>query len=548
MSSGNSGNEKKCFVISPIGKENSDDRRALNGLIDSVLKPTLEEMGFDVEVAHKINKPGSISHQIIHHLLNDELVVANLSSLNPNVMYELAVRHATGLPVVSIAVNGTILPFDITDDRVIFFQNDIAGAHELRDKLKKVVYEAIDNYVPDNPIYRVVQSSIVQKNTKNKTEDFLLERLNSIENLLNSILTGSTYLNKSLNTEEILEVANHIVNHLNKNNQWATGALLRARGLHQQSLFSERLEYYRMEKDYLAKQFCPMLLNRCKSFVESGKRVYIIIDSGTTLYPFFDKLAQEALRFHANEENEWIKHVTIVTNNLPGMLYFMENGRKTSSRYGDLAINSLLLPGVPLPIYSAVSGKETNHYLQNLRLETDAIFIGIVTGNWIRIRHSHPHCPIPLARGKDHQLFKQILFENSDEVFVVSPLGKVINSDLEKGELNDILGYSENNDNPDCKPYYEVKIDDKKANFVKLVTTIRESGRLLSGHSENIRDILNNNILEYLDFPYLPADRVPHLLFQFNEIPKEYDLEVATEFPVDRLRTKVMRELLKVIS
>jgi hypothetical protein len=58
------------------------------GFADTPLKPILVDLQFKVHVPHEMTDSGSITRQVIEHLLDDELVVANLTELNPNVMYE----------------------------------------------------------------------------------------------------------------------------------------------------------------------------------------------------------------------------------------------------------------------------------------------------------------------------------------------------------------------------------------------------------------------------------------------------------------------------
>jgi len=159
--------EKTCFVIMPIGPEASSIRRASDGLLDAVITPVITSLDYKIDVAHRISTSGSITKQVIQHLLDADLVVANLTGLNPNVMYELAVRHAKRLPVISVAESGTKLPFDIADERTIFYDDDMTGVEILKPKLKKAV-EAIhsDKEKPDNPIYRAMTSQVIHKSEK----------------------------------------------------------------------------------------------------------------------------------------------------------------------------------------------------------------------------------------------------------------------------------------------------------------------------------------------------------------------------------------------
>lgn len=165
---------KKCFVVTPIGSDLSSTRRYADGIIDSVIKPVMEPKGYEIKAAHQIASSGSITKQVIERLLEDDLVIANLTELNANVMYELAVRHCVGLPIVAIAEQGTVLPFDISDERTIFYTNDMAGVEELKKHLDKAVDAAVQDGVPDNPVYRVTQHQVLNKATAQGSNDAIL--------------------------------------------------------------------------------------------------------------------------------------------------------------------------------------------------------------------------------------------------------------------------------------------------------------------------------------------------------------------------------------
>jgi hypothetical protein len=170
--------DRTGFVITPIGTTDSTIRRSTDGLIQSVVRPVFEGQALRVVVAHEIAEPGSITQQIIQYLLQADMVVANLTGLNPNVMYELAVRHAAKLPVVVIAEEGTRLPFDIADERTIFYVNDMAGVEELKLRLVDSVSEALAASDLTNPIYRAIATNVIREMKVNSDIDgYILDQL-----------------------------------------------------------------------------------------------------------------------------------------------------------------------------------------------------------------------------------------------------------------------------------------------------------------------------------------------------------------------------------
>jgi hypothetical protein len=204
--------KKRCFVITPIGEDGSETRRCTDGLMDAVLRPTLEGLGFEVFVAHEIAKPGSITNQVIEHLLEDEMVVANITGLNPNVMYELAVRHAVRLPVVCVSENTTRPPFDIAEERMIFFVDDMRGVEDLKPRLKSAVEAALNDKTPDNPVYRAKQTNIMKQAAgNNDVQKYILDRLDQIEAKISkpSAVTSTGYAprrQRGLKTDVVIYV------------------------------------------------------------------------------------------------------------------------------------------------------------------------------------------------------------------------------------------------------------------------------------------------------------------------------------------------------
>ena len=144
--------EKVCFIISPIGQVETETNRKANGLYNAVIKPVLNDLDYECVRADEIDASGSINNQIISKIIDSKLVIVNLSGLNPNVMYELALRHAIGKPVIMLKEGSfSDMPFDIIDQRTILYNDDLNSVVSTQNELRKIIEGIKSNSEIDNP-------------------------------------------------------------------------------------------------------------------------------------------------------------------------------------------------------------------------------------------------------------------------------------------------------------------------------------------------------------------------------------------------------------
>jgi hypothetical protein len=146
-------NEKICFVISPIGEADSETRKRSDQVLRHVIRPAATSCGYKAVRADEIDKPGMITSQVIQHVVNDALVVADLTERNPNVFYELAIRHALRKPLVQIIRKGEAIPFDVAGTRTIYVDHkDLdsveSAKNEIVEQIKALEKDASDIETP----------------------------------------------------------------------------------------------------------------------------------------------------------------------------------------------------------------------------------------------------------------------------------------------------------------------------------------------------------------------------------------------------------------
>jgi hypothetical protein len=131
---------KKAFFISRIGDPESNERKQSDRLLKYIVTPVLMERGYEPPTrADQMTTPGVISSQVFRRLWEDDLVIADLTGGNPNVFYELAVRHLRKLPCIQMIHGGESLPFDVATGRTISFGFQLEEAESTRRQLDAMI-------------------------------------------------------------------------------------------------------------------------------------------------------------------------------------------------------------------------------------------------------------------------------------------------------------------------------------------------------------------------------------------------------------------------
>ncbi|HEV8434759.1 MAG TPA: hypothetical protein VGR95_15205 [Thermoanaerobaculia bacterium] len=144
-----------CFVIAPIGEEGSAVRQRSDQLLRYVISPVVVALGYGEPIrADRLPSPGIITSQVIKHIVDDSIVIADLTGANPNVYYELAIRHMIRKPLVQIIEKGERIPFDVAAARTIILDHTNLDSVEAAKKelSQQIVAATTDPDSVDNPI------------------------------------------------------------------------------------------------------------------------------------------------------------------------------------------------------------------------------------------------------------------------------------------------------------------------------------------------------------------------------------------------------------
>jgi hypothetical protein len=135
-----------AFVIMPFDVE-------FTSIYEKLIKEPLEDAGYQVARADSLLDQRNILGDIIRGIRGAELVVADLTTNNPNVFYELGLCHGLGLPTVLIAQSIDDVPFDLRSYKILIYETHFNKIEKLKRGLKEIgMKHRAEGLTFDNPV------------------------------------------------------------------------------------------------------------------------------------------------------------------------------------------------------------------------------------------------------------------------------------------------------------------------------------------------------------------------------------------------------------
>src|SRR5438874_490882 len=164
-----------CFVVMGFGKKNDFETGRVLDLDQSyhnLIKPAVEAAGLNCIRADEIVHAGIIDVPMYEQLLKADVVVADVSTMNPNAFYELGVRHALRpFTTIIVAESELTFPFDIGRNVIRRYRHlgeDIgfSEAQRFQKELSTAIKQIMAQPSDDSPVYaflRLNPPSLIQE-------------------------------------------------------------------------------------------------------------------------------------------------------------------------------------------------------------------------------------------------------------------------------------------------------------------------------------------------------------------------------------------------
>lgn len=161
--------KETCFVIMGFGKKTdypSGRTLDLDKTYKNIIKPVVEKLGYRCIRSDEIQHSGIIDKSMYALLVRAELVIADISTLNPNALYELGIRHAVkpSSTIVLKEDGGGKIPFDLDHTRIFPYKHlgediGVDDANDAKENLEEWIINIKETPTVDSPMYEYIEAT-----------------------------------------------------------------------------------------------------------------------------------------------------------------------------------------------------------------------------------------------------------------------------------------------------------------------------------------------------------------------------------------------------
>lgn len=167
-----------CFVLMPFGRKTDDGGRSIDfdRIYREVIQPAVEDADLQPIRADEESIGGLIHKPMFERLMLCDYAVADLTTANANVLYELGIRHGIR-PHTTVLIfgKGMRLPFDVAPLRGLPYSIDRFGAPETPAEDRKALAERLvvcRDPVEDSPLFQLIDDWPRPDLARLKTDQF----------------------------------------------------------------------------------------------------------------------------------------------------------------------------------------------------------------------------------------------------------------------------------------------------------------------------------------------------------------------------------------
>ena len=179
---------KTCFVIMPIGELTTYPQNHFRHIYEDLFSPAIEEVGFMPKRADDYKSSSLIHVNVVREIIEAPMAICDLSTRNPNVLFELGIRQAFDLPVVLVQEVNTPRIFDISVINTIDYRKELIYREVLEDRIK--IRNAIEATKDKNGIVNSLIKLLNIEKANNKSIDEL-EPNDEIKFMLHTIMKNT---------------------------------------------------------------------------------------------------------------------------------------------------------------------------------------------------------------------------------------------------------------------------------------------------------------------------------------------------------------------